>query len=107
MGTIQERNGGACLEDGIKICTWRFPTPGIHTKSFSAKGNQGGFMREYEIRVLGPTGSTSLITLEMHLTDNSAIRSGRKMANGAEFEIWRGTQKLYESRPSGSEKAAE
>lgn len=46
-------------------------------------------MREYEIRILQGERSTAIITAEIHLSDESAIRSARKMARGREFEVWR------------------
>jgi hypothetical protein len=47
-------------------------------------------MHNYEIRIIQAPGSPSLITAEIHLSDESAIRSARKLARGKQFEVWRG-----------------
>jgi len=52
-------------------------------------------MRDYEIRILNPDGSAAIITAEIHLTDASAIRSGRALADGLKFEVWRGMDCIY------------
>jgi hypothetical protein len=59
-------------------------------------------MHEYEIRVLQASGGPALITAEIHLNNKSAIRSGQKLANGQNFEVWRGSERLYpEAQPPG------
>lgn len=57
-------------------------------------------MHEYEIRLLTSTGRPSLITVEMQLTDAAAIRSGKRLARGTQFEVWRGDQRIFCSHPS-------
>ncbi len=49
-------------------------------------------MGEYEIHILQSEGSPSIITAEIHFSDESAIRSARKMAHGRQFEVWRGLE---------------
>ena len=51
-------------------------------------------MREYEIRVLS-AGHATLIIEQMNLNDCAAIRSARKISDGREFEVWRGTDRIY------------
>jgi hypothetical protein len=52
-------------------------------------------MQDYEIRVLNFDGSAAIITAEIHLTDASAIRAGRALADGLPFEVWRGIDCIY------------
>jgi hypothetical protein len=52
-------------------------------------------MREYEIRILQAKGSPTLIAAEIHLTDESAVRSGKRMAQERPFEVWRDDERLY------------
>lgn len=52
-------------------------------------------MHNYEIRILRNNGSTSLAVRHRHLDDNAAIRSARKLAQGARFEVWRGLHCVY------------
>jgi hypothetical protein len=52
-------------------------------------------MHDYEIRILNPDGSAAIITAEIHLTDASAIRSGRALADGLQFEVWHGMDCIY------------
>jgi hypothetical protein len=54
-------------------------------------------MNDYEIRILKADGKPTLISAEVHLTDNSAIRSARRMANGSPAEVWRGTDCIWRS----------
>jgi hypothetical protein len=49
-------------------------------------------MGEYEIRILQNQNSSSIISVETHLSEESAIRSARRMARGREFEVWRGIE---------------
>ena len=58
-------------------------------------------MYDYEIRILNPDGSVAIITAEIHLTDASAIRSGRVLADGLQFEVWRGMDCIYGARALG------
>jgi hypothetical protein len=46
-------------------------------------------VREYEIRILSSQGAPSLIIAQMHLSDEAAIQSARRMSLGAQFEVWR------------------
>jgi len=52
-------------------------------------------MHDYEIRILNPDGSTAIITAEIHLTEASAIRSARALADGLQFEVWRGMDCIH------------
>jgi hypothetical protein len=52
-------------------------------------------MGEYEIRIPQAEGSPTLISAEIHLTDASAVRSGKLMAQGRPFEVWRGSERIY------------
>jgi hypothetical protein len=52
-------------------------------------------MHEYEIRVLKPDGSASLIFELVHLSDHAALRAARKLAEGNPFEVWRGLYCVY------------
>jgi hypothetical protein len=52
-------------------------------------------MQIYEIRVLDENGKTQLIAAEVGLNDSAVIRSGRTMAAGKQFEVWRGTNCIY------------
>ena len=52
-------------------------------------------MHDYEIRILSPDGSTALIAAEIHLCDSAAIRAARGLADGLQFEVWRGMDCIY------------
>ena len=52
-------------------------------------------MRDYEIRILNPDGSTAIIAVEIYLCDASAIRAAHAMADGLAFEVWRGMDCIY------------
>lgn len=52
-------------------------------------------METYEIRILHDDGKTALVTSAIHLNDNSAIRSARKIAHARKFEVWRGMNCIY------------
>lgn len=52
-------------------------------------------MHEFETRILRPDGGPTLITTEVRLNDNAAIRSAQKLANGRKFEVWRGVDCIY------------
>ena len=52
-------------------------------------------MGEYEIRILKEDGTVALIVAEIQLADSAAIRSGKKVANGRNFEVWRGSDCIY------------
>ena len=49
-------------------------------------------MHEYEIRVFQAKGAPAIITSEVQLSDQAALRSARKMADGRPFEVWRGLE---------------
>ena len=51
-------------------------------------------MHEYEIRILQRSGSP-IITAEIQLSDTAAIRSARKMAQGRQFEVWKGPECIF------------
>jgi hypothetical protein len=57
-------------------------------------------MQIYEIRVLEDDGKTSLIASEVLLSDNAAIRSGKGIAAGRKFEVWRGMDCIYGIDPA-------
>ena len=52
-------------------------------------------MQVYEIRILGAGGKTALTAQEMHMSDQAAIRAGRRMAGGKGFEVWRDLDCLH------------
>jgi hypothetical protein len=52
-------------------------------------------MHEYEIRIFRSPGSAAIISAEIQLNDNAAIRSARKLAEGRTFEVWRGMNCIY------------
>lgn len=54
-------------------------------------------MHIYEIRILGAQGSVLLSSQEAHLSDHAAIRSGRMMAEGKAFEVWRDLDCVHRS----------
>lgn len=53
-------------------------------------------MYEYEIHISQAEGSPSLICAEVQLCDQAAIKSARKMAQGRPFEVWRGSDCIFE-----------
>jgi len=57
-------------------------------------------MQIYEIRVLDEEGKTALIASEVQLNDNAAIRSGKGIAAGKKFEVWRGMDCIYGIEPA-------
>jgi hypothetical protein len=57
-------------------------------------------MQVYEIRVLEDDGKTSLIASEVQLSDNAAVRSGKGIAAGRKFEVWRGMDCIYGLDPA-------
>ena len=52
-------------------------------------------MHVYEIRILKPDLSSSLIFEVMHPSDNAALKAARKMAGGKQFEVWLGMDCIY------------
>jgi hypothetical protein len=52
-------------------------------------------MRGYEIRILSEENRHTIIEV-MHLNDNAAVRSARKMAEGKPFEVWRDLDCIYD-----------
>jgi hypothetical protein len=52
-------------------------------------------VHEYEIRILRADGGATLITAEIQLNDNAAIRSAQKLAKGQKFEVWKGMDCIY------------
>jgi hypothetical protein len=60
-------------------------------------------MKPYEIRILKSFGSPTIISAENHLNDESALRSGQRLADGRQFEVWRGDIRIHpEAPPSNS-----
>jgi hypothetical protein len=59
-------------------------------------------MTEYEIRILGSDGRPSLFSEWIHVSLNAAIRSAKRMANGATFEIWIDGARIYTSQHATS-----
>jgi hypothetical protein len=51
-------------------------------------------MRSYEIRIAEENRHT--IIEVMHLNDNAAVRSARKMAGRNRFEVWRDLDCVYD-----------
>jgi hypothetical protein len=56
----------------------------------------------YEIRILKTDGSAAIITAEIHYSDEAAIRSGEKISQGMQFEVWRGIDRVFISRQDGA-----
>ena len=52
-------------------------------------------MRGYEIRIVSAENHHTVIEV-MHLNDNAAVRSARKMAEGSPFEVWRDLDCIYD-----------
>ncbi len=52
-------------------------------------------MHEYQFRILRYDLTTSLMTEEVHLSNNAAFRAARKLANGRPFEVWRGMDCIF------------
>jgi hypothetical protein len=52
-------------------------------------------MRSYEIRILSEGNRHTVIEV-MHLNDNAAVRSARKIAEGEPFEVWRDLDCIYD-----------
>ena len=52
-------------------------------------------MHEYEIRILRADKTTATVIEVLHLNDNAAIRSAKKMAEARPFEVWRGVNCVY------------
>lgn len=55
-------------------------------------------MHNYEIRVVRDDGSAALITAEICLSDEAAIRCGQKISQGHSFEVWRGLERVFNGR---------
>lgn len=53
-------------------------------------------MRQYEIHILRDDGTSSRIAVTLRLSDNAAIRSARNYAGDRKFEVWRGSDCIYE-----------
>jgi hypothetical protein len=49
----------------------------------------------YQIRVLQGDDYPTLITSNISPSDSAAILTGRKLADGKNFEVWRGSQCIY------------
>ena len=54
-------------------------------------------MQLYEVRILRPDGGTALIAAETHWDNYSAIRAAARLANGRQFEVWRGMECVYDA----------
>jgi hypothetical protein len=52
-------------------------------------------MQGYEIRIVSQENHHTVIEV-MHLNDNAAVRSARKMAGGSPFEVWRDLDCIYD-----------
>ena len=51
-------------------------------------------MHEYEIRILGSRPADTVLEV-VHLNDHAAVRAARKLAEGRNFEVWRGFDCIY------------
>jgi len=58
--------------------------------------NLEGSMLEYEIRVLS-SGHAIAVLEEMHLSNHAAVHSASRLAGNLPFEVWCGTDCIYES----------
>jgi len=54
----------------------------------------GGRMQTYEFRIFGAGGGVSLIVHSCHFSDAAAIKTARKFAGVASFEVWRDLERL-------------
>jgi len=52
-------------------------------------------MQHYDIRILKDDRHTSMLFEGMYLSDHSAIRAAKNMADGNTFEVWRGMDCIY------------
>lgn len=52
-------------------------------------------MQEYEIRILRADGGTATVFEGIYLSDHSAIRAAKRMAEERRFEVWRGMDCIY------------
>jgi hypothetical protein len=52
-------------------------------------------MQVYEIRILHADRSTAIVIEMMHLSDNAAVRAGKKIAEARPFEVWRDLECIY------------
>lgn len=57
-------------------------------------------MRGYEFRIFGQRGNVSLIIHSCHFSDTAAIRSAKKYAGDAPFEVWRDLERLLPKQSS-------
>ena len=53
------------------------------------------FLGEYEIRLLKGDGNAATVHCEFQLNNAAAIHSARRLAKGAVFEVWRGSERIY------------
>jgi hypothetical protein len=58
-------------------------------------------MHDYEIRILNSKFASSALVEMMQASDEAAIRSAERMANGRAVEVWRGLDCVYRSCPGG------
>ena len=56
---------------------------------------RGVLMREYEIRVLNHDHTLSLSMRVQELNNSCAIREGLMIAQGKQFEVWRGDDRIH------------
>lgn len=65
-------------------------------------------MHAYEIRVLSQ-GHTQMVVTEIYLSDYAAVRAGQKFAAGRAFEVWRGSECVYDNShiPGPSERGGQ
>ena len=53
------------------------------------------FMREYEIRILKPAKSSSMIIEAFHASDTAAIAVAQRLAGENPFEVWSGLECIH------------
>ena len=53
-------------------------------------------MRQYEIHILRDDSMSARIVVLLRVSDNVAIRSARNYAGDRNFEVWRGSDCIYE-----------
>ncbi len=57
-------------------------------------------MHDYEIRVLNSKFSSSAFIEVMEPSDDAAIRSAMRLANGRAVEVWRDIECVYRAGPA-------
>lgn len=59
-------------------------------------------MTDFDIRILNPDGSASIVTTMSAFSTQSAIGSAVRLSRGRQFEVWGEGRCLYTSAPSAA-----